>query len=75
MAGRTYDPVREPSRIGVELFTDKERLQKIASGAHHTLALTQSGKIYGWGDAESGKIGRFLKTRDRNKQALRMERV
>jgi len=41
-------------------------LKKIASGAQHTLALTNCGKVYGWGDAESGKIGRNLKTRNRD---------
>ena len=45
----------------------------MASGSHHTLALTQCGKVYGWGDAESGKIGRMLATRNKNVQALKIE--
>ena len=48
---------------------------KCASGAHHSLALTAEGKVYGWGDAECGKIGRMLVSRNRNKQALKMESV
>lgn len=48
---------------------------KIVSGAHHTLLLTKAGFIYGWGDPESGKIGRMLKTRNKNQQALHIEKV
>ena len=69
MQGRTYDPVKVPTRIGSELFNSKKRasqIKKVASGAHHTLLLTEDGKIYGWGDAESGKIGRMLNTRNKN---------
>jgi regulator of chromosome condensation len=47
----------------------------VASGSHHTLALTECGKVYGWGDAESGKIGRMLNTRNKNYQALKIEKV
>lgn len=50
-------------------------MKKIASGSHHTLALTQCGKIYGWGDAESGKIGRMLNTRNKDIQALKIEKL
>jgi regulator of chromosome condensation len=39
------------------------------------LALTHCGKVYGWGDAESGKIGRLLTTRNKDHQALKMEKV
>ena len=66
MTGKTYDPVRFPCRIGSELFKGKVKVNKIESGAHHSLALTNEGKIYGWGDAESGKIGRMLNTRNKN---------
>lgn len=66
MTGKTYDPVKNPARIGAELFNNKVRIDKIVSGAHHSLALTTDGNIYGWGDPESGKIGRMLKTRNKN---------
>lgn len=36
-------------------------MMKVASGAHHTLALTAEGKVFGWGDHECGKIGRTIK--------------
>lgn len=77
MTGRTYEPVKEPTRIGQELFNkqNKTYIQKIRSGAHHTLALTTDGEVYGWGDPESGKIGRMLKTRNKNEQALRIEKI
>jgi regulator of chromosome condensation len=47
----------------------------VASGAHHTQVLTTDGNIYAWGDPESGKIGRMLNTRNKNQQALCIEKV
>jgi len=54
--------------IAPELFNPKSktRVKKLASGSHHTLALSECGKVFGWGDAESGKIGRMLNTRNKN---------
>lgn len=77
MTGKFHDGVRVPTRIGEALFSEKskEKLRKVASGAHHTLALTQSGKIYAWGDPESGKLGRVVNTRNKNNNALMIERV
>ena len=37
--------------------------------------MTTCGKVFGWGDAESGKIGRMLNTRNKNQQALKIEKV
>jgi regulator of chromosome condensation len=67
----------EPTRIAGDLFDTKSktRVKKVASGSHHTLALTECGKVYGWGDAESGKIGRMLTTRNKNQQALKIEKL
>ena len=31
--------------------------------------------MYGWGDAESGKIGRMLNTRNKDNQSLKIEKV
>lgn len=58
----------EPTRIAEDLFNPKSKtkIKKIASGSHHTLALTCCGKVFGWGDSESGKIGRMLNTRNKN---------
>lgn len=77
MSGKFHEGVRIPTRIGEELFNERNkiRLRKVASGAHHTLALTVDGKIYAWGDPESGKIGRMLNTRNKDKQALMIEKV
>ena len=63
--------------IGDTLFKKgtKNHLMKVASGSHHTLALTAEGKVFGWGDAECGKIGRMLTTRNRNEQARKIESV
>jgi alpha-tubulin suppressor-like RCC1 family protein len=77
MSGKFHDGVRVPTRIGESLFNEKSKVKvtKVASGAHHTLALTSDGKIYAWGDPESGKLGRILATRNKDKQALMIEKV
>ena len=77
MTGKFHDGVRVPTRIGESLFNEKskEKLRKVASGAHHTLALTTQGKIYAWGDPESGKLGRNVNTRNKNNNALMIEKV
>ena len=54
----------KPTRFGDETFNKgKRRLIKIVSGLDHSVALTNDGKVWAWGDAESGKIGRILKSR------------
>lgn len=50
-------------------------MKKIVSGAHHSLALTTDKKVFAWGDAESGKIGRMLNSRAKNVQAMKIESV
>lgn len=37
--------------------------------------MSESGKVYAWGDPESGKIGRNLRSRNRNRQALHIESI
>jgi alpha-tubulin suppressor-like RCC1 family protein len=56
LTGKTYDPVKIPTRLAENEFkrNSKIRIVKIASGAHHTLMLTSDGKVQGWGDPESG---------------------
>lgn len=76
MTGRVGDPIETPTSFGEKIFKKKNtRLRKLVSGAHHTLALTVDGKVWAWGDAECGKIGRILRTRDKNQSALRIESV
>jgi len=77
MSGKFHEGVRLPTRIGESLFNEKSKtkVRKVASGAHHTLALTSDGKIYAWGDPESGKLGRILTTRNKDKQALMIEKI
>jgi regulator of chromosome condensation len=77
MSGKFHQGVRVPTRIGESLFNERNKikLRKVASGSDHTLALTTQGKIYAWGDPESGKLGRMLNTRNRDKQALMIEKV
>ena len=60
VAGRVTDPIKEPTSIGDDTFRKKKRkLLKIVSGLDHNLALTSDGKVWAWGDGESGKIGRI----------------
>ena len=74
MSGAVSKPVIIPREFGAGTFNNGKRtLSKIVSGAHHSLALTSDGKVWAWGDAESGKIGRMLKSRNKHQQAMRIE--
>lgn len=77
MTGASTGKVQVPTRIATEVFnpSSKVRIKKIASGAQHTVALTECKKVYAWGDADSGKIGRELKTRYKTKQSLKIEKT
>ena len=77
ISGQSTGKVQVPTRIAEEVFNEssKTRIKKIVSGAQHTVALTQCKKVYAWGDAESGKIGRELKTRYKNQQSLKIEKT
>lgn len=67
MSGKVGDAIITPTSFGEKVFRkSKVKISKIVSGAHHTLALTTNGKVWAWGDAECGKIGRILKSRARN---------
>jgi len=64
--GKVGDAILLPTNFGAETFrAGKRRVLKIASGLDHSVALTNDGKVWAWGDAESGKIGRFLRSRER----------
>ena len=70
------NPVLLPLAFGAETFRKgKRRLLKIASGLDHTVALTNDGKVWAWGDAECGKIGRILKSRTSKVQSRKIEQV
>lgn len=64
-------------QIAQEYFNanTKTILKKVVSGANHTLALTNCGKVIGWGDPESLKIGRATKTRQKEEDALKIEKI
>jgi len=44
----------------------------MVSGGHHSLALTADGSIYGFGDAECGKIG-VIAEKDENRENEKMK--
>ena len=62
--GRVTEPIKEPTEIGQTIFRKgKRRLSKIVSGLDHNVAMTTDGKVWAWGDSESGKIGRMTISR------------
>jgi len=62
--GKVDEAVKAPTQFGQgALSKGKRRLTKIVSGLNHTVALTSDGKVWAWGDAECGKIGRMSKSR------------
>jgi alpha-tubulin suppressor-like RCC1 family protein len=74
MEGIVNEPIQFPTRFGAETWK-KSPIVKIISGANHNVALTKDKKVYAWGAADDGKIGRNLRTRDKNNQALKIEAV
>lgn len=60
-----------PERIGEADFK-KKTIQKVVSGANHTLVLFD-GKIFAWGDAETGILGRVSTSRRKVEQGLKVE--
>jgi len=76
VSGKVGDAIKTPTLFGAESFhKGKRRLSKIASGLDHSVALTSDGKVWAWGDPESGKIGRVLKSRSQNLQSRKIEQV
>jgi alpha-tubulin suppressor-like RCC1 family protein len=48
----------------------------LTSGGHHSLALTADGTIYGFGDAECGKIGMIAeKDTNRSDEPMKLDNV
>merc|ERR1711968_201973 len=50
------------------------KIAAISSGAHHTGAVTRDGRLFLWGDAEQGQIGRKVPVRLK-KKGLRVHPV
>ena len=64
MRGSVRDKVLVPTEIGSNVWK-KHPIKKVVSGGNHTLALTKTGKVYGWGESESGRTGRMIKSRSK----------
>ena len=65
--GKVGDAIKTPTQFGDASFNKgKRRLVKIVSGLDHSVAMTTDGKVWAWGDAECGKIGRMSRTRDKH---------
>lgn len=72
--GKVGEVIKTPTAFGAETFSKGKRaLVKIVSGLDHSVALTSDGKVWAWGDAESGKIGRMLKGRNKHNQSRKIE--
>lgn len=69
ISGQSTGKIEAPTKIAPDIFNSESkcRIKKIVSGAQHTVALTEDKKIYCWGDADSGKLGREVKTRLKQK--------
>lgn len=63
-----------PIKIGSEEFRRCKLIKDIVSGANHSLILAD-GKVYAWGDAEFGQIGRMLKSRKSIQHSLQIESI
>ena len=76
LQGKVDEAVTVPTAFGQNsLNKGKRRLVKIVSGLDHSVALTSDKKVWAWGDPESGKIGRMLKSRTTNQQSRKIEQV
>ena len=73
LTGKIGEAQKVPARIA-EKELKGIKLKKVTSGAHHTLVLA-SGRVFGWGDPETGKTGRMLKSRNKNSQSLEIEAI
>ena len=60
-----------PHIIGQSEFK-KKKINKILSGANHSLVLCE-GRVYAWGDADTGVIGRMPSSRRKFEHGLRIE--
>jgi regulator of chromosome condensation len=45
----------------VQIGDGRERIESIASGSDHAIAITLSGTVFSWGTAEQGRLGRIAK--------------
>ena len=45
-----------PMRVPAERFSD-ERIVMLAAGGYHTVALSDEGHVFTWGDSENGQLG------------------
>ena len=74
--GKVDEAVKVPTLFGQDsLSKGKRRIVKIVSGLDHTVALTSDKKVWAWGDPESGKIGRILKSRAGIEQSRKIQQV
>ena len=44
------------AEYSTEIFTDNIQIDQISTGAHHTLILSKSGELYGFGARKNGQM-------------------
>lgn len=57
------------------LIPGLQKVQKIAAGSNHVLALTTDGIVYAWGSGEQDQLGRRMLERRRKEHALTPQKV
>ncbi|KAL2629156.1 hypothetical protein R1flu_013842 [Riccia fluitans] len=56
--GQTGTGLQEDALLPVKILSLKgEHIIQVSAGARHSVALTDKGKVFGWGDSEQGQLG------------------
>lgn len=65
--GQKSPKQEDPVLLFKDLFDSdsKLKLKKVVSGSNHSVALTQCGRVFAWGDQECGKTGKNENLRTR----------
>ena len=60
--GNTSDTHTPVKVLGPSIRTNAERITSVSSGLSHTLAITNGGRIFTWGNGGSGRLGHGTST-------------
>ncbi|OAE31917.1 hypothetical protein AXG93_4485s1040 [Marchantia polymorpha subsp. ruderalis] len=58
-------PEEDTHRPAQVKFLESERIVQVSAGARHSVALTDNGNIFGWGDGEQGQLGEIKSSKER----------
>ncbi|GAB5361429.1 hypothetical protein AAMO2058_000712500 [Amorphochlora amoebiformis] len=51
-----------PKKVTIKMRDYQDRIVRLASGAHHIVALSRRGAMYTWGSGDQGQLGRPVKS-------------